>query len=154
MLDATPLLRLYARARLARLAGLDPVAAQRRQLLTLVQAARDTRFGRDHGFAKITDVASYQSRVPLRRYEQLWEEYWKRDYPVLTDCTWPGTIPFFAVTSGTTSGITKNIPCSRAMNRSNRKSALDILVHHVANRPHSHILVGRSFMLGGSVRLR
>lgn len=154
MLDATPLLRLYARVRLATLARLDPVAAQRRQLLALVRAARETRFGRDHGFAEILTVAAYQARVPLRRYEQFWEAYWRRGYPVLSDCTWPGTIPFFAVTSGTTSGVTKNIPCSRAMNRSNRKSALDILVHHVANRPGSRILAGRSFMLGGSVRLR
>lgn len=154
MLDATPLLRLYARARLATLAGLDPVEAQRRQLLALLKAARATRFGRDHGFAAMTGVASYQARVPLRRYEQFWDEYWKDGYPVLADCTWPGTIPFFAVTSGTTSGVTKNIPCSRAMTRSNRKSALDILVHHLANRPNSRILAGRSFMLGGSVRLR
>jgi hypothetical protein len=154
MLDATPLLRLYARARLARLARLDPVDSQRRQLLALVTAAQETRFGRDHGFQAIADVAGYQARVPLRRYEPFWDEYWKDDYPVLTDCTWPGTIPFFAVTSGTTSGVTKNIPCTRAMTRSNRKSALDILVHHVANRPRSRILAGRSFMLGGSVRLR
>ncbi len=154
MLDATPLLRLYARARLAKLAGLDPVETQRRQLLALLKAARATRFGRDHGFASITDVASFQARVPLRRYEQFWDEYWRNAYPVLVDCTWPGTIPFFAVTSGTTSGVTKNIPCSRPMTRSNRKSALDILVHHLANRPNSRILAGRSFMLGGSVRLR
>lgn len=154
MLDATPLLRLYARARLAKLARLDPVEAQRRQLLELVQAARDTRFGRDHGFAHISDVSSYQSRVPLRRYEQFWDQYWANDYPVLADCSWPGTIPFFAVTSGTTSGVTKNIPCSLEMTRSNRRSALDILVHHLANRPNSRILAGRSFMLGGSVRLR
>lgn len=154
MLDATPLLRLYARARLATLAGLDPVEAQRRQLLALLKAAKATRFGKDHGFAAMTGVASYQARVPLRRYEQFWDEYWKEGYPVLANCTWPGTIPFFAVTSGTTSGVTKNIPCSRAMTRSNRKSALDILVHHLANRPNSRILAGRSFMLGGSVRLR
>ncbi len=154
MLDATPLLRLYARARLATLARLDAVVAQRRQLMTLVKAAANTRFGRDHGFAEIGDVVSYQRRVRLRRYEQFWDEYWQADYPVLADCTWPGTIPFFAVTSGTTSGVTKNIPCSAAMNRSNRTSALDILVHHLANRPRSRILAGRSFMLGGSVRLR
>lgn len=154
MLDATPLLRLYARTRRARLGRLDPVDSQRRQLLALVKAAERSRFGRDHGFASVGDVADYQARVPLRRYEQFWDEYWKNDYPVLTDGTWPGTIPFFAVTSGTTSGVTKNIPCSRAMTRSNRKSALDILVHHAFNRPRSRILAGRSFMLGGSVRLR
>lgn len=153
MLDATPLLRLYARVRSRALARQDPVESQRRQLLALVKTARSTRFGRDHGFAAIASVEDYQRQVPLRRYEQFWEEYWARAYPRLVECTWPGTIPYFAVSSGTTSGVTKNIPCSRAMNRSNRKSALDILVHHVAARPRSRVLAGRNFMLGGSVSL-
>jgi hypothetical protein len=154
MIDATPLLRLYARTRLARLARLDPVEAQHRQLLRLVRTARETRFGRDHGFPAVRTVRDFQRQVSLRRYEDFWDQYWKNDYPRLRDCTWPGTVPFFAVTSGTTSGVTKNIPCTRAMNRANRKSALDILVHHVAARPHSRVLAGRNFMLGGSVKLR
>ena len=73
--------------------------------------------------------------------------------PALIDCSWPGTIPFFALTSGTTSGTTKYIPCSAAMNRSNARAALDILVHHLANRPGSRVLGGKTFMLGGSTDL-
>ncbi len=154
MIDATPLLRLYARARLSALARLDPVEAQRRQLLRLVRMAQATRFGRDHGFAAIRSVEDFQRQVPLRRYEDFWKTYWQGEYPRLEDCTWPGVIPFFAVSSGTTTGVTKNIPCTVAMNRANRRSALDILVHHVRARPRSRILAGRNFMLGGSVNLR
>lgn len=36
---------------------------------------------------------------------------------------------------------------------SNAKAGLDLLVHHVTNRPTSKILGGRSFMLGGSTEL-
>ena len=66
-LDLTPALRLYAAWRRRRLAALDPVAAQTRELTRLVRAARDTAFGRDHGFASIRTVADFQERVPLRR---------------------------------------------------------------------------------------
>jgi hypothetical protein len=151
--DATPLLRIYARHRLARLARQDPVAEQQRQLLRLVRRAAGTRFGRDHRFNEVRGVADFQARVKLRRYEDMWNDYWRDPFPRLVDCTWPGTMPFFALTSGTTSGATKYIPCSREMNRANAWAAIDILVHHLANRPASRVLGGKSFMLGGSTDL-
>jgi len=153
MIDATPLLRLYAQFRLAQLARQDAVQEQKRQLLRLVRKAQATRFGRDHGFAEVRAIGDFQERVPLRRYEDMWKLYWEREFPRLVDCTWPGTIPFFALSSGTTTGATKYIPCSRAMNRANDWAAIDILVHHVANRPRSRVLGGRNLMLGGSTDL-
>ncbi len=155
--DATPLLRAYARVRLAALARLDPVAAQTRVLRRLVRTARGTRFGRDHDFAAIAGaadpVAAFQARVPLRRYEAFWHDYWHPSYPVLTDVTWPGRMPLFALSSGTTSGVTKYIPCSDAICRANTRAALDLLCHHVAHRPASRVLGGRSLVLGGSTAL-
>ncbi len=153
MLDATPLLRLYARYRLPRLAAQNPAAVQREQLLKLVAHARETRFGRDHAFAVIHSVADYQNAVPLRRYEDFWEAYWRDRFPQLTDVTWPGRIPYFAVTSGTATGVTKHIPVSREMVRANRRAVLDLLAHHIASRPRSRVLGGKSFMLGGSTDL-
>lgn len=151
--DATFLLRHYARRRTAKLAALDAVAEQQRQLMQLVRRASATRFGRDHHFAGIRSVEDFQAHVPLRRYEDMWQSYWQPGFPRLVDCTWPGVIPFFALTSGTTSGTTKYIPCSAEMNRSNARAALDILVHHLASRPGSRVLGGKSFMLGGSTDL-
>jgi hypothetical protein len=153
MLDATPLLRLYAFRRQRQLAALAPAAAQIIELLTLVSRARDTRFGQDQNFAGIRTVADFQRNVPLRRYDAFWDQYWQPDFPRLTDCTWPGTVPFFAVSSGTTRGVTKFLPLTHEMNRSNVRAATDLLVHHLANRPTTRILAGRSFMLGGSTKL-
>ena len=62
-------------------------------------------------------------------------------------------IPYFANTSGTTTGVTKHIPVSAEMVKANRRAVLDLLKHHIANRPHSHILAGKNFMLGGSTDL-
>lgn len=153
MIDATPLLRLYAGRRLAALGRLDPTEAQARQLRLLLDRAQDTRFGRAHGFAAIGDVATYQKAVPLRRYEDFWKEWWQPGFPRLVDVTWPGTVPYLAASSGTTSGSTKFIPVTRAMVRSNRRAAVQLAVHHLANRPRSRILAGKNFILGGSTAL-
>lgn len=119
-----------------------------------MHAARDTVFARDHGFARLRLPADFQAAVPLRRFEDFWTEYWRKDFPVLNDSTWRGRIPYFAATSGTSVGTTKHIPVSHEMVRANRTAALDLLVHHVANRPQSRVLGGKNFMLGGSAALK
>jgi hypothetical protein len=153
MVDATPFLRLYARWRNQQLQHMNPADAQRRQLLKLIRTAASTRFGVDHGFSAITSVEEYQRKVPLRTYENFWNEYWKDPFPRLENCTWPGLIRYFPVSSGTSSGTTKYIPCSNEMLRSNTKAGVDLLVHHVTNKPHSKLMGGKSFMLGGSTDL-
>jgi hypothetical protein len=153
MLNVTPILKIFAGARARALAAQNPAHVQTAQLLSLVRAAQNTAFGKAHGFNSIRSVAEYQQRVPLRSYEQFWEEFWKPAFPRLTNCTWPGTMPFFAVSSGTSSGRTKYIPLSHQMVRSNTKAGTDLLAYHVLNRPQSKLMGGRSFMLGGSTDL-
>ena len=127
MIDATPLLHGYARWRLGRLTAQDPVQEQERQLLRLVRRAAATRFGRDHGFKEIRSVSAFQNRVRLRHFEDMWEQNWQPAFPILTDCSWPGTIPYFALTSGTASSASKHIPVSREMNRANSWAAIEVL---------------------------
>jgi hypothetical protein len=153
MIDATPLLRAYAAVRERRLARHAAAELQSRQLMRLVRRAEATRFGRDHGFASIRSVADYQRQVPLRSFEDFRSDYFEAAFPVLTDVTWPGTIPYFAVSSGTSSGRTKHIPVSAEMIRSNARAGTDMLAHHVRRCPGSHVLGGKSFMLGGSVAM-
>lgn len=153
MLDFTPLLKLYARRRAQHLARLDAAAAQQAQLARLLAAAGSTRFGRDHDFRALRSPADFRAALPLRTYDDFWRDYWAKDFPVLDGVSWPGRVPYFAVTSGTTGDATKYIPVSRAMVRSNRKAALDLLVHHVVNRPQSRLFGGPNFILGGSTDL-
>ena len=153
MLDATALLRGYAKLRHTKVAWRTAAEHQRRQLLALVSQAAGTAFGRDHGFSTIKTVEDYQRQVPLRDFEAFKREYFDAAFPVLTDVTWPGTIPYFAASSGTSSGRTKHIPVSAAMLRSNNRAGTDLLAHHVRARPDSNVLAGKSFMLGGSVAM-
>jgi hypothetical protein len=153
MLNFTPLMRRWASWRAAKLERQDNAAVQERQLLSLVARARSTAFGRDHDFNHARSVADFQARVPLRRFEDFWESYWRDPFPRLKNVTWPGTIPYFAVTSGTTSGRTKYIPCSKEMIAANSLAGAELMGFHVRNRPDSRVLGGKSFMLGGSTDL-
>ena len=132
---------------------MDPQQAQRRVLSSLIGRARHTIFGRDHAFSTAWSLDDYRSRVPLRDYDAFWEAYWRAPFPRLSDCTWPGLIPWFAVSSGTTTGTTKYIPVSREMHKSNVRASAELLTHHLANRPQSRLFSGRVFMLGGSTGL-
>ena len=98
---------LDARLRTARLESADPVVIQAWVLRQLLRRSRSTRFGRDHRFDRIDSVAHFQDAVPIRTYESLWNDYLRDRYPVFDDLTWPGRIPFLALTSGTTQGATK-----------------------------------------------
>ena len=153
MYDATWLLRLYARRRLRHLAEMKAPQTQRRVLSSLIGRGRMTKFGQGHGFSNAWSLDEYRSRVPLRDYDAFWEAYWKAPFPHLSNCTWPGLIPWFAVSSGTATGATKYIPVSREMHRSNTRAGAELLTFHLANRPQSRVFAGRVFMLGGSTGL-
>jgi hypothetical protein len=122
--------------------------------MRLVRRAQDTRFGRDHDFASIRSIEDYQQRVPLREYEAFWKTYWQPSFPRLCDVTWPGSIPYFALSSGTTSGTTKYIPVSREMVASNRRAGLSTLAMFAAAYPEARVFDGRIFFLGGSTDLQ
>jgi hypothetical protein len=144
----------FAVLRTAQLNHRSVARLQRQTLLRLVRDARHTRFGRDHDFGGIRTIDDYQRRVPLRDYEAFWADYWSKPFPYHDDVTWPGRIPYFALTSGTTSGATKYVPLSRQMLQSNQKAALTTLSLFLAAHPGTPLFSGRLFFLGGSTHLR
>jgi hypothetical protein len=147
-------LHRYSRLRLAEIDRTDPVEAQTRTLRHLVQTARQTSFGRDHDFASIRTIGDYQKRVPLRSYEDFWRDYWQAVYPRLAGVTWPEFIPYYALSSGTTSGATKYLPVSRQMLKSNMKAAMTTLAYFMRSTPGARVFRGKIFFLGGSTDLK
>ena len=147
------LVAVGARRRARQLDRLDDGRVQARTLLRLVRQARHTRFGRDHAFDKVRSVADYQERVPLRDYEGFWSDYWREPFPYLQGVTWPEAIPYFALSSGTTSGATKYIPLSRRILASNLRAGLTSLAWFLDGHPGVPLFTGQLFFLGGSTDL-
>ncbi len=148
MINITPLFKLYSQFRSRRLKQLNVSNVQKHQLLKLLKKAASTRFGIQYDFQQITSVEEYQRTVPLRTYDDFWHEFWEPEFPKLVDCTWPGKIPYFAVTTGTTA-TGKRIPLTQEMIHSNAKASLDLFCHDLANHPRSRILGGKGYLYGG-----
>ncbi|GGE61904.1 GH3 family domain-containing protein [Actibacterium pelagium] len=151
--DWTGLARLYARARTRRIEGTLAEVAQRDLLRKLLAKASKTKFGKAHNFDEIEDIEDFQRNVPIRGYDQFWQEWWQPDFPELVDVCWPGKIPFFTMTSGTTSGRSKYIPYTNHMRRAAVRGFLDLLCFHLKSRPHSRLLGGAVLALTGPVAL-
>jgi hypothetical protein len=49
----------------------DPLPVQARTLRALVRRARDTDWGREHGFRDIRSIADYQRQAPVTTYLDL-----------------------------------------------------------------------------------
>ena len=143
-----------ARARVRRLDKQNIERVQERTLLKLVNKAADTAFGRIHAFKQINSIADFQARVPLRDYESFWAEYWRAAYPRLDNITWPGQVPYYALSSGTTSGATKYIPISKAMVKSNQKAGFTTMAFFRNAYPRHETFTGKFFFLGGCTDLR
>ena len=89
-------------------AAQNPAATQQHVLHTMLRANQDTRFGRDHNFAAITDHRSFIENVPVQSYEDLRpliEEQGQSGEPLLT----AASPIMYNQTSGTT-GKPKYIP--------------------------------------------
>jgi hypothetical protein len=151
---ADTVLNRYANLRVRDLDQVDPIAAQARDLRRLVQRARHTQFGRDHDFPMVRTIEDFQKAVPLRTYEQMWDQYWGPVYPRLAGVSWPDYVPYYALSSGTTSGNTKYVPVTREMVASNKKAALLNLAFFLKQHPRAPIFRGRIFFLGGSTDLK
>ncbi|MCE9560718.1 MAG: GH3 auxin-responsive promoter family protein [Planctomycetes bacterium] len=151
---ADSVLLRYAHNRTVALDHMNAGQVQHDTLMSLVRRARHTKFGRDHDFSRIYSLADYQARVPVREYEFFWNNYWKDAYPRLDNITWPGKIPYYALSSGTTSGATKYIPVSHEMLRSNKKTAFTTIALFRHAYPEAKLFNGKFFFLGGSTELR
>ena len=147
-------LLLHSRLRMHRVARWkkDPATTQERLLLSLVRAARHTRFGREHSFESIRSPRDFQSRVPLREYLDF-KPYWDRLFEGERDVTWPGRIRYFAITSGTTAG-NKLIPLSAEGVRSQIRSGRDAVLFYLALTRNTDLFAGKFLYLGGSTDLR
>jgi hypothetical protein len=145
--------RGVARRRMAELDQQAVARSQNRILLGLVHRAQTTRFGRDHDFPRIRTIGDFQRLVPLRTPAELWREYWQPAFPNLAGATWPGPIPYLAISSGQANGQFPYIPVSPDLWAAQQTAALTALAFVMHARPRSRLCSGRLCLLGGGTTI-
>jgi len=130
-----------------------PVETQYRNLLRIISEAASTEWGRQYGYSSIRSVTDYQSRVPVRSYEDYLPDI-NRLRNGESNVTWPGYFRWFAKSSGTTSSKSKFIPISReSLQGCHYQAAKDILAIYSFNYPGTRIFSGKALTLGGSSKI-
>ena len=128
----------------------DPHAVQDQALRGLVSRARDTVWGREHGYAEIRGIADYQRRVPITTYLDV-RLLVERAIGGEPDVLWPGRPSRYCKTSGTTAGD-KYIPVTPEAYRAHRRGGLDTLILALQRVGRVERLDGPMLFLGGSSR--
>lgn len=97
----------------------DPEEAQLDVLKHLLNKAKDTAFGKHYDFEGILDSEdirkAFSEKIPYFDYNKLNEEWWSKMHEGEEDVTWPGSPPYFALSSGTTGKSSKKIPVTEDM---------------------------------------
>jgi len=129
------LVRTLAGRRVRNLTPETPAAV----LCQLLRKAQATRFGREFHFTELLassdPVHAFAQRVPIFDYAGYldWLATWQPESPEgtkpLQNESWPGSIHWFCLSSGTSSGKSKFLPYSRDMAAQNRKIAIDFSAH-------------------------
>jgi len=106
----------------------DANTEQLEVLKSLLDKAKDTAFGKHYKFAEILEAEDvekeYAKRVPYFDYNKIDKEWWHLYHEGETDVTWPGTPPYFALSSGTTGKTSKRIPVTEDMVDSIRNAGI------------------------------
>lgn len=126
----------------------NPVESQKRVFLNLIQSAKNTSFGQDHGFDQITSFSDFSKQVPIRDYEAL-RPYVEQVVEGKKDILWPGKPIYFAKTSGTTSGA-KYIPLTRESMPYHIEAARNAILSYIHETGNAEFVDGKMIFLQGS----
>lgn len=129
----------------------SPIKTQEKVLRSLLDKAKNTDFGKDHGFLDIQNYDDFKKAVPVRDYEGL-KHYIEKIREGKLDVLWKGKPLYFAKTSGTTSGA-KFIPLTKESLSYQIKAAKSALLHYVVNSGNHHFISGKMIFLQGSPEL-
>ncbi len=118
---------------------------------SLIKSAKNTLFGKDHGFETIQTYDDFKKQVPIRDYEQI-KPYIEKIKEGRQNVLWKGKPIYFAKTSGTTSGV-KYIPITKDSIPNHINSARDALLCYIAQTGNTEFTKGKMIFLSGSPEL-
>lgn len=112
--------------------AVKPQAQQIKILLKHCKTAANTEFGRTHGFDQIKSYEDFRSQVPLRLYSDF-EPYLERMRKGARDVLWPGLIPYYGQSSGSSSTAAQHkfLPISLEQIKWQKKAAFDLVARYV-----------------------
>lgn len=140
----------------------NPLDLQKEQLKKLLLKAERTEIGQKYDFNGILKgyrggteefYTLFKTKVPVYEYNSIFEEFWNKLLEGKKNSTWPGSVKYFALSSGTSGSSSKYIPVTKSMVKAIRRTGVrQILSLSKYDLPASLFTKG-ILMLGGSTDL-
>lgn len=128
-----------------------PLELQYDGLTQLIEAGRDTEWGRKYGYDDFTSYETFRRRVPISTYEQM-VPYIERMMQGEQQVLWNSPISWFSKSSGTTNARSKFIPVSKeALEQCHMMGGKDMISLLIQNKPDTKIFEGKGLSIGGSL---
>ncbi|MCS6916445.1 MAG: GH3 auxin-responsive promoter family protein [Chitinophagales bacterium] len=134
-----------------------PADRQRRQLKSLLRRAAYTRFGLHYRFSDILRSdqlqEAFRSHVPVFDYNKIFTEWWQSVLAGESNVCWPGTVRYFALSSGTSEASSKRIPLTPEMIRAIKRGSIKQILSSASYNLPASVYEKKILMIGGSTSL-
>ncbi len=131
--------------------GKNPMETQGKVLRGLIRKAKNTEWGKLYKYESISSIAEFQKNVPVSSYEDIFP-FISRMMEGEKNILWPGLIPYFSKSSGTTETRSKFIPVSKnSLKDCNFRAGKDEIVFYIKNNPEAKIFKGKNLVVAGSL---
>lgn len=122
---------------------------QNEVLRKLVGTAAGTEWGKRYDFSNIKDYSAF-NKLPVQAYDDV-KDYIDRMRHGEKDILWPGTVKWYAKSSGTTNDKSKFIPVSAdGLKNIHYRGGTDAVALYLGENPKSNFFSGKGLILGGS----
>ena len=128
----------------------NPIDTQKAVWDNLLEKAKHTEIGKQHGFADIASYHDFKKNTPLRTYEDF-TPFIQKSIAGRENILWPGKTHWFSKSSGTTDAKSKLIPVTQeAIQDCHYKGGKDLLSIYYHNNPGARLFSGKHLILGGN----
>lgn len=129
----------------------QPFQCQEKCFHYLIQASKNTSWGKKHDYQNIKSFEHFQEKVAVNTYESLYP-YIERTIKGERNVLWRGKTQMFSKSSGTSGSKSKFIPVTiESLIECNYKGGKDTLSLYVKQRPDSKLFTGKTLSLTGSL---
>ena len=128
----------------------EAIDMQRDVLRRLMERGGASEYGRNHLLGNTLSYEDFARNVPVNTYEELKQDIDRMRHGE-ADVLWPGTVRWFAKSSGTTNDKSKFIPVSHeGLHHIHYAGGFDVVAAYLRNHPDSRLFDGKGLILGGS----
>jgi len=140
----------------------SPFELQKKELKELMITASQTEFGKYYDFHRILGqfrkghkdfYSAFKENVPIHDYNKIYKDWWQLALKGANNICWPGSVKYFALSSGTSEASSKHIPVTREMTKAIQRTSVRQIISLSKYDLPPEVFESGILMIGGSTHL-